>query len=97
MKCDTNLMLLHKPQEQDKTQDCPSVGRDDFILVLQTPLQRDLLNTFGNNIVCMDDTHRTNSYNFSLITVLVVDEFGEGCPVAWCLCNRTDKYILIDF
>ena len=26
-----------------------------------------------------------------------MDEFGEGCPVAWCLCNRTDKYILIDF
>ena len=21
----------------------------------------------------------------------------EGCPGAWCLCNRTDKYILIDF
>ena len=40
---------------------------------------------------------QTNSYDFSLITVLVVDEFGEGCPVAWCLCNRTDKYILINF
>ena len=97
VKCDINPLLLYKPQDQDTTQDCPSLGRDDFILVLQTPLQRDLLNTFGNNIVCMDDTHGTNSYNFSLITVLVVDEFGEGCPVAWCLCNRTDKYILIDF
>ena len=93
VKCDTNPVLLYKPQDQDTTQDCPSLGRNDFILVLQTPLQRDLLNTFGNNIVCMDDTHGTNSYDFSLITVLVVDEFGEGCPVAWCLCNRTDKYI----
>ena len=45
----------------------------------------------------MDDTHGTNSYHFSLITVLVVDEFGEGNPVAWCLCNRTDLYVLIDF
>ena len=44
----------------------------------------------------MDDTHGTNSYDFSLITVLVVDEYGEGFPAAWCLCNRTDKYILID-
>ena len=45
----------------------------------------------------MDDTHGTNTYDFSLITVLIVDEFGEGCPVAWCLCNRTDLSILIDF
>ena len=45
----------------------------------------------------MDDTHGTNSYDFSFITVLVVDEFGEDYPATWCLCNRTDKYILIDF
>ena len=45
----------------------------------------------------MDNTHGTNSYDFSFITVLVVDEFGEGYPAAWYLCNRTDKYVLIDF
>ena len=67
------------------------------MLVLQTPLQKHVLQTFGKNIVCMDDTHGTNSYHFSLITVLVVDDFGEGNPVAWCLCNRTDLYILVDF
>ena len=66
----------------------------NFIIVIQTSL---LMNKFGNNIVSMDDTHGTNSYDFSLITVLVIDEFCEGCPGAWCLCNRTDKYILIDF
>lgn len=94
---ETNPVLLYKPQDHDSLADCPSLNREDFMLVLQTPLQRDLMGTFGNNIVCMDDTHGTNSYDFSLITVLVVDEFGEGCPVAWCLCNRTDKYVLIDF
>ena len=66
------------------------------MLVLQTPLQRQLLTDFGENIICVDDTHGTNSYHFSLITILVVDEFGEGYPVAWCLCNRTDLYILTD-
>ena len=45
----------------------------------------------------MDDTHGTNSYDFHVTTVLVVDEFGEGYPVAWCLSNRTDVYVLIDF
>ena len=29
-------------------------------------------------------THGTNSYDFNLVTVLVVDEFGEGYPIAWC-------------
>ena len=28
----------------------------------------------------MDATHGTNMYNFYLITVLVVDEYGEGLP-----------------
>ena len=27
--------------------------------------------------VCTDATHGTNMYDFNLITVLVVDEFGE--------------------
>ena len=48
-------------------------------------------------VICTDDTHGTNSYDFNLITVVVVDEFGEGYPVAWCLCNRVDMYVLIDF
>lgn len=96
-KSENNPVLLSKPQDHDAFADCPSLSREDFILVIQTSLQRDLMNKFGNNIVCMDDTHGTNSYDFSLITVLVIGEFGEGCLVAWCLCNRTDKYILIDF
>ena len=71
--------------------------QEDFTLVIQTPHQKQLLKTFGSTIVCMDDTHGTNSYHFSLITLLVVDEFGEGCPVVWCLSNRTDLYAIIDF
>jgi hypothetical protein len=32
--------------------------------------------------VRMDPTHGTNAYDFNLITVLVMDGFGEGIPVA---------------
>ncbi|GFU60028.1 c2H2-type domain-containing protein [Trichonephila clavipes] len=49
-----------------------------------------MLKKFRGEIVCVDSTHGTNSYNFKLITVLVVDDFGEGCPVAWCISNRED-------
>ena len=33
-------------------------------------------------------------YDFKLTTILVVDEFGEGCPAAWCLSNREDLPLL---
>ena len=45
----------------------------------------------------MDETHGTNGYDFVLISVLVIDEFDEGFPVAWCLLNRQDQFLLINF
>ena len=30
-------------------------------------------------------------------TVLVVDEYGEGFPVAWYLSNRQDEFLLTNF
>lgn len=56
-----------------------------------------MLQKFGNGkVVCMDATHGTNSYDISLITLIVVDEFAEGYPVAWCLSNRTDQSLLLN-
>ena len=43
----------------------------------------------------MQDT--TNAYEFKLITLLVVDEYGEGFTVAWCIANREDRVLLIEF
>ena len=50
-----------------------------------------------NNIICIDDTHGTNSYDFYLTTLLIVDEFGEGYPTAWFLFNRIDFGVIIHF
>ena len=36
-------------------------------------------------------------YDFNLITVLVVDEFGEGIPTAWAITNREDVTLLVEF
>ena len=53
------------------------------MLVLQTPLQVEVLRKCTpNRIICIDDTHGTNSYDFYLTTVLTVDEFDEGYPTA---------------
>lgn len=48
-------------------------------------------------LVCADATHGTNSYNFQLISVLVIDEFGEGFPVGWCISNKEDHTLLTNF
>ena len=54
-----------------------------------------MLQKVGNSsVVCMDATHKTKSYDLSLITLIVVDQFAEGYPVAWCLSNRTDLTLL---
>ena len=45
----------------------------------------------------MDDMHGTNVYDFNLMTVLVVDDHGEGIPVAWALANQVDAAMLRKF
>lgn len=70
-----------------------SLQVDDFCLVLMTGFQKSMLDKFGSNIIAVDGTHGLNNYDFELTTVLVVDEFGEGLPVAFMFSNRKDTYI----
>ncbi len=86
-----NPILLYKQQSATPQGKFVKLYSNDFILVLQTELQAEMLQKFGPQIICIDDTHGTNGYNFTLVTIMVVDEFGEGFPVAWCFSNRQDK------
>ena len=53
-----------------------------------------MLKEFGNNVICIDSTFKTTGYDFALITILVIDKFGEGYPVAWCLTSREDQKLV---
>ena len=57
----------------------------------------DTLKAFGHDTVCIDTTHGTNMYHFNLITLVVIDEYVEGIPVASMLSNREDAISLIPF
>ena len=70
-------------------------GNDDFILGILTQFERDMLCKCSNVCIYMDATHRTNMS--MLITILVLDDFGEGIPVAWAISNREDAIILVEF
>ena len=71
---------------------------DAFILVIQSKFQAELLRKYASqNVVCVDDTHGTNAYNFNLITLIVVDEYGEGFAVAWSICDKNNSESLVKF
>lgn len=37
--------------------------------------------------ICIDSTHGTTGYDFSLTTLVTVDEYGAGFPLAVCISN----------
>ena len=93
----TNPVIMYKKQGSI-VQSCTDLNIDDFVIALHTPLQAQILQKFGQNgTVCIDSTHGTNGYNFVLTTIVVVDEFGEGYPVGWCISNREDHVVLQHF
>ena len=89
-------ILLYK-QQGKYLKDYPFLDIEDFVLILQTPFQAHIMKEFGNNIICIDSTFKTTGYDFVLITVLVIDEFGEGYPTAWCLTTREDQEVVALF
>lgn len=93
---DCNPVLLYKAQGDNQQNNCKNLNGNDFVLVLQTPLQAEMMKQFSK-IVCVDSTHGTNGYDFNLISIIIVDEFGKGYPVAWCLANREDGTLLKNF
>ena len=77
---DTNPVLLYKPQGRDTSCDCPSLERDDFMLVLQTPLQTELLNAFGKNIICISDVQWSVKSNDHSQEYTIILE-NSNCPM----------------
>ena len=56
-----------------------------------------MLKAHGHKCICMDTTYGVNIYDFMLVSVLIIDEYGEGIPVAWAITNREDTVILIQY
>lgn len=51
----------------------------------------------ANKLKCVDATHGTTAYDFQLVTVLVIDDYNEGIPVAWLISNKETTDILKAF
>ena len=93
-----NPVLFYKPQGQELSESIEQLSKNDFVLAIQTSLQADVLKRFSSDkVVCVDSTHGTNGYDFTLITLMIIDEYGEGFPVAWCISNGEDQPLLLQF
>jgi hypothetical protein len=84
-------------KQQGVASEEPNILESDFLLGLQTQFQLDMMKAFGNNVICLDATHGTNLYDFLLVTVMVIDDFGEGIPVGWAITSREDTSMLTYF
>lgn len=91
---DYNPVVAFKPQGVESD---AGIGKEDFVLAIQTKFQCDMMQENGPSLICMDATHGTNHYDFNLITVLVLDDYGEGVPVGWMISNREDRGTLSFF
>jgi len=94
-----NPIVVFKPQEEESSLHIPSgsLTNNTFLLGIQTEYQRDAMQHYGNKLICMDSTHGTNIYDFLLISIIVVDDYGEGLPVAWAISNHEDTCVLLHF
>ena len=52
-----------------------------------SPLQHSY---FSQYLVFMDAVHNTNRKGYTVLTLMVKDEFGRGCPVAYCISSTED-------
>lgn len=84
-----------------KSQGVPSeytfLSTSDFVLILMTNAQSEILKKFGPDSICLDSTHGVNAYGFELITLLVLDDLHQGFPCAFMFSNRCDQPVLSMF
>lgn len=89
---DNDPVIIYKQQGVES----PELGlaKDDFLLGVQTNFQKDMMQKYCFKMICADSSHATTQHDFSLTTILVLDDYGEAVPVAWAIANHEDIQIL---
>ncbi|GFR28188.1 uncharacterized protein TNCT_489601 [Trichonephila clavata] len=85
-------ILFYKPQGVTSAM-YPELKSDYFVLIIMNDKQYEMLQKKMSHI-CIDGTHRTNGYDFELITLLTLDDMRQGSPCSFLISNRTDHSVL---
>ena len=76
-----------------------NLASENVMLGIQTEFQHDVMRKFTGScrVICIEATYDTKVYDFYLITEMVLDDYGEGVPVAWCISDKEDSAALVQF
>ena len=66
--------------------------KKDFLLVLQSKNQEEMMNDYPRTL-CADGTHKLNQYGHILLSLLVINDNGQGLVVAWAITSRENGTI----
>lgn len=61
------------------------------------PFQQKMLAAFGQAMIFIDAVFGLTVYGYPTLTLLVKDEYGHGCPVAYCVASAEDSDIWVEF
>lgn len=92
----SGCVLFYKGQNQI-SEKYPYLKKEDFVLIILTDGQLELLRKYGTDCICIDSTHGVNAYDFQLTTLLVIDDIREGFPCSYLISNRTDEPVISIF
>lgn len=66
-------------------------GMKTFQMALMSPLQKDLLLEYGQDVICIDSTHGTTAHDLQLTTLMVRGSNGSGIPCAYLLSRSVSE------
>ncbi|GIY33038.1 uncharacterized protein CDAR_525131 [Caerostris darwini] len=64
---------------------------EDFLLVIMNSSQKEMMRSYGNDVICLDFAQGINSCGFDLATVLVLDDKRDLFPAVFILSNCQDS------
>ena len=88
-----NPIIMYKNQGKEMK----TLQKEDIILAIQTPFQKEMMRDYGKKCLCVDLTRRREDDKFHLFSVLVFVEGEVEVPVAWLITNRSDSLVLALF
>lgn len=90
LQMDDSPVLYYKQEELEN-------GVGEFILIIMTEFQKQLLVSSDKKVVCVDCAHRKKGGRFYLTCISIMDECDVAFPVAFCISNKIDLNVVRAF
>lgn len=74
--------------------DFPQLKTKDFLLVTMNEIQKEMLDKFGNNYLCIDITRGIHLQDFDMFTLYVLDDVQRVFPCVFAFSNRSDIVVM---